>query len=372
MRWFPLVLLALIPACKEKVVVAATAKPPTVEVANPEVREVQLYVETSGRTRATERVEVRARVTGFLESMDYTVGQRSVKKGDVLFRIEKDRYVAAVNLAKAELMAAEAEEVRAKSDLDRFEKAAKTNAVSQVEVTRARADKMKADAAIMAAKAALRDAELDLEYCDVISPIDGIPSRNLVDAGNLVDGSERTHLTTVVAISPIYVYFDLPEKYVNEARRQQNEKGASPEEKGTYEVRLATPGDDGFPHKGVVDFADNEINPETGTLQARAVVPNENRALFSGVFVRVRIDVALLPDAILIEERAIGTDLAGKFVLVVGEDNVVERRSIVLGQREGVMRVVNEGLEAKDRYIVVGQLRARAGLPVTIREGESK
>jgi RND family efflux transporter MFP subunit len=197
----------------------------------------------------------------------------------------------------------------------------------------------------------------------VRAPIDGIPSRNLVDVGNLVDAMNKTHLTTVVAIAPIFVYFDVPEKYVNEARRNQHDREKDTANARKIVVRVATPGDEGYPHEGLVDWADNEVNQDTGTLQARAVFPNENKALYAGVFVRVQIVGKTEPDQVLIEERAIGTDLAGKFILVVVENDVVERRGIKLGQREGLLRVVNEGLTGDERYIVVGQLRARPGMP---------
>lgn len=372
MRFYLVALVFLLPACAKEVAKAPPRKPPSVTVATPEKRDIETFIETSGRTKATARVEVRARVTGFLEEMTYTVGQRAVKKGDVLFVIEKANYIATVDQAKAELQAAQAEELRAASDLERFEKAAKTNAVSQVEVTRARADKMKADAAILKAQANLTKAELDLFYCDVRSPIDGIPSRNLVDVGNLVDAFEKTQLTTVVAISPIFVYFDVPEKYVNEARRNQEERKKAANGSRKILVRVGTPGDDGHPHEGVVDWADNEVNQDTGTLQARAIFPNDTRLLYAGVFVRVQIMDKTETDQVLIEERAIGTDLAGKFVLVVGEGDVVERRGLTLGQREGMLRVVKKGMTGTERYIVVGQLRARPGLPVTVTPAAKK
>ena len=228
---------------------------------------------------------------------------------------------------------------------------------------------MKADALILAAEASLKDAELDLAYCEVRSPIDGIPGRNLVDVGNLVDAGQKTHLTTVVQISPIWVYFDVPERFVNEARRSA--QGKDQERTRPLEVAVATPGDEGFPHRGVLSWASNEVNPDTGTLRARAVFENPDKRLYSGVFVRVRIETDVVPDALVIEEKAIATDLAGKYVLVVGEDGVVERRGVTLGQREGAGRVVTDGLAATDRYIVSGMLRARPGLPVTVTKSDA-
>ena len=332
-------------------------------VATPVRKEIQPYDEVPGRTRATERVEIRARVTGFLEQMHYEVGAREVKAGDVLFTIEKTEYQAQRDQAFANLEAAKASLEKAESDLERFTEALKANAVSKVQVTQARAEKLKAEAEVLSAKSALQRAELNLSYCDVRSPIDGIPGRNLVDLGNLVGPQDVSVLTTVVKRSPIYVYFEVPEKYLNAILRLRARSGTEEgRPRDELEVRVATPGDEGFPHVGAVDWAANEVDPNTGTLEARALLPNENCTLFSGVFVRVRLIGKPIPDQILVEERAIATDLAGKYVLSLDEKNVVQRKYIEIGQLEGRMRVVKSGLEGDERYVAVGVLRARPGL----------
>ena len=361
MRWSLLALTCLLSACGEKEAAKAPPpKPPKVTIATPTRQDIVPHYQITGRTRATEIVEIRARVTGFLQEMRYEVGSKAVKKGDILFVIEKDDYISQRDQAKAELQSAEASAERAKSDYERFKKAAETNAVSQVQVTLAKAQMLSNDAKVIGAKAALRRAELNLSYCDVRSPIDGLPARNMVDIGNLVSPGDNALLTTVVKRKPIHVYFEIPEKYVNEAlkARAMRDQG---EDKSDTVVEVAVPGGE-FEHKGIIDYVDNTVDPSTGTLRARGVFDNEDGFLYSGIYVRVRIIGEPIPNQIMIEERAIGTDMGGKFVLVLDKENVVERRYVQLGQREGLQRVITKGLEGDERYVVVGVLRARPGM----------
>jgi len=365
MRRIARILVIFLPACGDRAIPKPPAvPPPQVTVATPVKRTITPYYEMPGRTVPVERVEIRARVTGFLERMLYEVGSDRVSAGDVLFVIEKDEYIAQRDQAKAAVAAAEASLEKAKSDLERFTEALKKNAVSEVQVTQARAEKLLAEASVQEAKAALQRAELNLSYCDVRTPIDGIPGRNLVDVGNLVGPNNTPVLTTVVEIKPIRVEFDVPENLLNEARRRRADEGKELRPGEDIEVRVATPGDDGFPHVGRVEWFANEVDPDTGTLAARAIFDNEEGRLYAGVFVRVRVVGKPQPDRILVEERAIGTDLAGKYVMVVDEKDVAQRRYIVPGQLEGTMRVVLEGLKGNERYITIGTLRARPGLPV--------
>ncbi|MHC4938778.1 MAG: efflux RND transporter periplasmic adaptor subunit [Planctomycetota bacterium] len=372
MRWSLLVLACLLSACaEEKQQQAPAPTPPKVTIATPIRQDIVPYFQVTGRTRATEIVEIRARVTGFLEEMKYDVGTRGVKKGDILFVIEKTNYIAARDQAKADLEAAKATKERADSDFERFSKAAKTKAVSEVQVTMAKAQKLKAAAQVIAAEAALKQAELDLSYCDVRSPIDGQPNRNQVDVGNLVGPNDQALLTTVVRRKPIHVYFEVPEKYVNEALEARAKREKDPDAPPT-KVQVALPGGD-YRHEGIIDWAENMVDPSTGTLRARAVFDNKDGLLYSGVYVRVRIIGESIPNQILVREKAIGTDMGGKYLMVLDEKNVVERRYVELGQREGTMRVIRRGLEGNERYITIGVLRARPGLPVTPVEekGES-
>jgi RND family efflux transporter MFP subunit len=223
------------------------------------------------------------------------------------------------------------------------------------------------EADVRAAQARVDTAKLDLGYTDVRSPIDGRVSRNYVDVGNLVGAGERTLLTTVVKMDELYCYFNVTERLVLEqlAKRAVGER-RDPIQK--FFIGLAH--EKGFPHEGRLDYIDNTVDTATGTITVRGIVPNDDELLFPGAFVRVRVPGGVKADAVLVDERAIGTDLGGKYVLVVGGDNIVEHRRVTLGQLDEGMRVIEEGLGPDERYIVTGLQRARPGLPVTPRTAE--
>jgi len=345
--------------------------PPEVTVGQPVKRPVERYAEFTGTTRAIEYAEIRARVSGALEQILFEPSSL-VSTGDVLFVIEPRTYRAAQDAAKAQLASAQAQLAKASSDLERIEEASQYRAVSESDVDQARAARDEAHAAVLTAQARLEGASIELEYTGVVTPISGQVGRNLVDAGNLVGAGEATLLTTVTRVQPIFVYFDAPESLVLallELRRTGELDEAAPPK-----VVVATAADEGFPHEGVVDFLDNTVNPATGTIELRAKLPNAESVLFPGLFVRVRLMAGTNEDALLVDERAIGTDLAGKYVLVVGDENLVELRHLTLGavQDDGTV-VVQEGLEGDETYIVNGLLRARPGFPVTPQtEAEAK
>ena len=346
--------------------------PPEVSVATPIRRDVTFYADFTGRTASVQRAEVRARVPGFLERMNFVPGD-FVKKGQLLFLIEPEPYQAQRDQAEASLKSAEANRDRAQSDLERLEEAIKTNAVSQQDVTRARAELAQADAAVLNSNALLAQAKIQLQYTEVRSPVAGKVDRNLVDLGNLVGQGEATLLTTVVQMNPLWVYFDLPETIVLQFLGDLRGMGVSSvrdieaeEVREAVKFFVGTQVEEGFPHEGYLDFLANTVNAATGTVEVRGVVPNDDLVLLPGVFVRVRVPGRVMPGSIVVAERAIGTDLGGKYVMVVGDENLVEQRYIELGPREddGYL-VVTSGLEDSERYIVNGLLRARPGFPVT-------
>ena len=237
-----------------------------------------------------------------------------------------------------------------------------------MDVDRARADRDMAVAAVSSARANLDEAELNYSYTDVVSPIDGVVSRHLVDAGNLVGQDGPTRLTRVNKLQPIYVYFNAPESlvlnYIEGRAKDVPQEVRNEEDHGKARVALAN--DTGFPHEGVLDFIDNEVNTETGTIELRARLENEDHQIFPGLFVRVKMTGRPIPDAVQVPEVAIGTDLGGKYVMVVGEDNIVDQRYVVLGepQPDGLIHI-KEGLEGTETIIVNGLVFARPGLPVT-------
>lgn len=356
-------LLALVPlACEQPE--PAPYQAPLVTIAQPVVRDVireQVFI---GETRPARTAEVRARVRGFLKSIEFEVGA-NVQAGDVLFTIEKDEFQARVDQAAASLAINEAEFNRSQADFERVETAAKSNAVSASEVGLRRAERDKAEANIAAARAALEEAQLNLSYTDVTSPISGRVSRNLVDVGNLVGSGTATLLTTVVELDPLHVYFEISERtftdFLREFSARPVDEGA---EKERHPVQIALEGDEGFPHEGWIDFIENTASASTGTIQMRAVVPNPDFRMYPGLFARVRVPQDVVRSAVLVSEKAISTDLGGKFVLTLDEQQNVVRRYLELGQQQGELRVVKSGLTARENYIVDGMIRARPGLPV--------
>ncbi len=360
-----------------------TRPPPEVTVAQPITRAVHPYVDFTGTTRAIESVEIRARVGGVLEQQLFEPSQ-IVEGGGVLFVIEQDVYQASRDEAVALLRSASADSALKESNLERVQIAIETNAVSRQDLDRAQAERDAAIAAVLGARARLSKSQLDYDYTMVRTPITGQVGRRRVDPGNLVGFGEQTLLTTVNKIQPIHVYFNAPEWVVLRIIRQveavrQSEsspqgEGAStrPESEQVARVLVGTAADeDRFPFEGYIDFIGNTVDPSTGTIELRAVFENADFGLFPGLFVRVRVMAVNESDALLVDERAIGTDLGGKYVYLVGDDAIVEQRYVQLGQPQpdGTIEIV-DGLEGVETYISNGLLRARPGMPVTPRTEE--
>ncbi|MCL7985591.1 MAG: efflux RND transporter periplasmic adaptor subunit [marine benthic group bacterium] len=350
---------------------------PEVTVSQPVVRPVRPFVDFTGTTRAIESVEIRARIGGVLREQRFQPSE-IVDENQVLFVIEPEQYQAARDEAAALLNSAIADSALKESNLERVQIAIETNAVSKQDLDRAQAERDAAVASVLGARARLSRAQLDFDYTRVRTPITGQVGRRLVDPGNLVGYGEQTLLTTVNRIQPIHVFFNAPEwvvlamlRAMEEAQVAEAVEGGSRtvqgQKKGVVEVLVGTAADaDSFPIEGYVDFVGNTVDPSTGTIEIRAEFDNEDLDLFPGLFVRVRVLGVEARDEVLVSERAIGTDLGGKYVYRVGEDNVVERVYVTVGQPQpdGTI-VVEEGIGVDDTYISNGLLRARPGLPVT-------
>ena len=337
--------------------------PPAVGVAPVELRAVADQIEVTGRIAAVESVEIRPRVSGFLEAPRFEAGA-IVEKGAVLFQIDPRWHKATLDQRDAELQSAEASLATAESESRRAAKLLETRAISAEEAEARAARLREARAALAAAKAARETAALDLEYTTVRSPVRGRIGRALVTEGNFVSGipAANTLLATVVSVDPLYVYADLGES--NYVRFEQLQKDhLAPGAKVTLEVGLA--GEAGFPRTATLESVDNQIDPGTGTMVLRALIDNKDGALVPGMFARLRVPLDASEQALLVDERAIGTDQNQKFVLALGAGNVAEYRKVVLGARLGSQRVIREGLKPEDRVIVTGLQRVRPGVPVT-------
>ena len=353
--------LTLLAACNGAPPPAVVA-PPKVTVAKPVERNVTEWDEYTGRLESIDSVEIRPRVSGYLEAVKFAEGAM-VKKGDLLFVIDPRPYAAILRRAEAELALAKARSELADSRFQRAVRLVSRNAISQEEADTRAAEARQAVASVAAAQAALEAARLDVEYTQVRAPVSGRVGRKLVTEGNLVNGgtgTQGTLLTTVVSLDPMYVYFEADErsylKYVRLA-----EEGKRPSSRDTRNpVQIAFADEQGFPHEGYMDFVDNHLDEQTGTIVARAVIANPDLLLSPGLFARVRLIGSGAYDAILIPDEAIATDQARKFVFVVDADNHARYRPIIVGPMIDGLRVVREGLSAGDRIIVNGIQRAKA------------
>jgi RND family efflux transporter MFP subunit len=342
---------------------------PKVTVSHPAVREVTDYFEFPGQTAAVGEVEVRAQVSGYLMKINFEDGQE-VKKGDVLFEIDPRPYDAALKKAKGDRKRLGALWDKADSDLKRASRLRPSGAISKEEYEQRESQLKVHEASIESAEAAVHEAELNLEFTRVASPIDGRVSRRLVTEGNLVQAgpSTSTVLTTVVTIDPIYVYFSVDEtallEYLGNDWRSSQGAVMSHIQALKIPVQMGLANEDGFPHTGTLDFVDNKLDRGTGTIRARGVFENAHRELIPGMYVRVRLPLGKPHPALLVPERAIGRDQKLKFLLTVNKSNVVEKRMVDVGVLRGDLRVVKSGLKEDDWVIVKGLQYARPSEPV--------
>ncbi|MBR1163646.1 efflux RND transporter periplasmic adaptor subunit [Bradyrhizobium elkanii] len=358
-----LVVLAII-GCDEAQ--SQGAAPPPVTVAQPVKRIVTDWDEFTGRFEAIEEVQVRARVGGFVNSVEFKDGA-IVKAGDLLYIIDPRPFEAVVLQAEGQLADARAKGELAKRDLERGLTLVQTSAVSEQVVDQRRQALQAARAAETQAEGTLKAAQLNVEFTHVLAPITGRVSRHLVTPGNLVQGSEggATLLTSIVSLDPIYIYFD-----VDEATYQRNSKlwfeGRRPSSRDTANpVQIVLTGETKPSHEGKMDFLDNRLDVSTATLRSRAIIPNHDLSILPGQFGRVRIIGSSPYDALLIPDTAVATDQSRKIVFVVKDDNMVEAKPVVLGPLDDGLRVIREGLKAEDHVIVDGLQRARVGAKVT-------
>lgn len=373
-RWALVSVALMLVGCTRQPPPIAELPPPEVSVAQPVRREVLDHVVFTGNVEAVHEVEIKARVSGFVTAVHFTDGQ-AVNDGDLLFTIDERPFEIARDSATAEVAKQEAILAEQKSEVVRKEKLLPKGAVTQEEYEIAVAKRDANAAMLAAAKAQLAQAELDLSFCRVTSPVTGRISRRFVDVGELVSGTEAsaTRLTAVASIDPVYVVFEADERSVILARQRAAAKMADTEEQTVewrnikelaipVDVQLVT--DEGFPRRGVLDFVDIAVLAGTGTVRCRAVLENPERLLMPGMFVRARLPFGDPRSALLVPERAIGTDQGNKFVYVVDDNNRVAIRPVSLGFLSEGLRVIDAGLSEADRVITSGLTRVRPGITV--------
>jgi multidrug efflux system membrane fusion protein len=364
----PLILLlaVVLSACSEKPPQQAAAAAPPVTVAPPVKRTVTDWDEFTGRFEAVEEVQVRARVGGFVTSVEFRDGAM-VKTGDLLYVIDSRPFEAVADQADGQLSDARAKAELAKRELERGLTLNQSQAVSDSIVDQRRQALQAARAAEMQAEGLLKAAQLNIEFTHVLAPLTGRVSRHLVSVGNLVQGDTgaSTLLTTIVSLDPIYIYFDMDEATYLKNNRLYFE-GKRPSSRETPNpVQVTLSGETKPSREGKMDFLDNRLDLSTGTLRSRAVVPNKDLSILPGQFGRVRLIGSAPYEALLLPDTAIATDQSRKIVFVVKDDNTVEAKPVVLGPLDEGLRVIREGLKAEDRVIVDGLQRARVGAKVS-------
>lgn len=308
-------------------------------------------------------VSVRARVSGYLEKINFEAGA-DVEAGDVLFVIQKREYEAKLASAKAEAQTMQVALDLAELEFKRQQNLVADNATAQTKVDQAKAARDGAAAALEGAKAALDQAELDLEYTEVKTPISGRVGKALVKLGNLVGEGEATHLTTVISYDPIYANFNISERALLAATRQRDEDGAERRDITTIKAYMRRALDRGYPFEGRLEYTDLAVDQSTGTFLIRGIFPNPEKQILPGLFVRVRIPLGTIDNAVLVPERAIGADQAGRFVMVVGDDGVIERRMVEKGEKHEDMVVITDGLSGNESVVIDGLQRSRPGAKV--------
>lgn len=342
-----------------------------VRVVSAEQREITQYVDLVGRTEAFESVEIKSRVSGFLQKIHFTDGQL-VKAGDLLFTIEPDEYEATLAQSMAQVDVANSRLEVAEKTFARSRELLSTQAISQEEFDENQAALSEARARVVAAKADADRVKLDVNYTQIISPIDGRVDRALLDAGNFVTGGlgGGTTLTTVIKDQPIKAIANVDENVrLRFMRRQRELAGANFEETDKLADKqipcyLQLQDESGFPREGRLDYAEIRIDQQTGTSQIRGVFANEDGLLKPGMFVRLRVPVSDAAPAVLVPDVAIATDQATKYVLVVDEKNEIQQRSVQIGQREGSERVVLSGIQPNERVVTAGLQLVRPGMQV--------
>jgi RND family efflux transporter MFP subunit len=353
--------LVLLAGCEQNTFVPPP--PPKVDVALPVQRAITRYFEATGNTAPIKSVDLVARVQGFLQSIDYQDGT-FVKEGTTLFTIEPETYKLKLEQAQAAEAGAQASLRQAEADFKRQSDLVARQAVSQATLDTSTSARDNAQANLQQAQVNTRIAEVNYGYTKVTAPFDGIVSAHLVSVGELVGAASPTQLATIVALDPIYVNFNVNERDVLRIRAEAARRGVTTAELRQLPVEVGLQTEEGFPHEGKLDYVAPTINQSTGTLPVRGIVPNPNRVLLPGFFVRVRVPIDKEQNALLVPDTSLGSDQGGRYVLVVSGENVVEQRKVETGPLEGELRVIESGLKPEDRVVTAGLLRAVPGQKV--------
>jgi RND family efflux transporter MFP subunit len=351
--------------------------PPAAEVTvtKPEAQKVTLYMHLTGQTTPVNQVDLVARVQGFLDKVGYKDGA-AVKKGDLLFQIDKEDYEIALQIAEAAVVQQDALLLQANADLTRTQDLVKTAAVSVASLDESRAKRDSTQAALSQAKGQVEQAKRNLEYTTILAPFDGVVSKRLVDPGAMVGSGSPTKLATIVQVDPIYVDFNMDEQQVLTIRERLREHNVTLKDLGPIPVDVGLQTEQGYPHTGTLNYVAPQIDVGTGTLAARAILDNKDGFLSPGLFVRVRIPKQKDVPSLLVPEVALGNNQQGRYLLIVNADNIVDQRQVVVGEEvDRGLRVITSGLKPDERIVVGGLMRALPGnkvVPLTAAQAAAQ
>jgi RND family efflux transporter MFP subunit len=364
----PLAIVLFQSSCKQAQPASGNAgpPPPTVTISAGEQRKIVDSEIATARLDAIESVEVRPRVSGHITEIHFSAGQL-VKQGDLLFVIDRRWYKADLDRTTADVAKAAASLENAERISRRADSLLKTRAVAQEEADARKSEADEAAAALKSAEAARDTAQLDYEQSEVRAPISGRIGRALLTEGNYVSGVSgyNTLLTTVVSVDPVYAYATLDESAYLRVMQVKAEQKLPLDAKGNLPIQMELTDEEGFPRTGYIESFDNRLNAETASITVRAIVPNSDGKLTPGLFARVRIPVSAQHQALVVSEKAIGTDQGQKFVYVVDESDVAQYRKVTLGTAVDGKRIIQDGVSSTDQVIVDGQARVRPGMKVT-------
>ena len=345
---------------------SATNQP--IPVVSPRTQSVSSYVDITGNAASVNAVKLIARVEGYLDQIHYEDGQ-FVKKGHLLFTIQQDQYKDQLQQAQAQVLAAQAALVYAKTELVRYSKLVKQDAATQTEVDTWTYKRAAAEAELLGAQAQVALAKLNLGYTEVRAPFDGIVGKHLIDPGNVVGSpGQQSALAEITQLDPIYVVANLSEQQVLQIRQNLGQHRLTFADLRKVPVDAALSDQTGFPLQGTLEYVAPALDPATGTLLVRGILSNPDRTLLPGFFVKMRLPMAKVDrNALLVPDRSLQEDQGGRYLLIVNKDDVVEQRYVQLGQLDGALRVITSGLKPDDRVVVGDLWRATPGTKVTPR-----
>jgi RND family efflux transporter MFP subunit len=346
--------------------VQASPQSTPIPVVLPKLQSVNNYAEITGNAAAINDVKLVARVEGYLDQLHYQDGA-FVKKGDLLFAVQQDPYKEQLQQAHAQVLTAQAALVYAKTELVRYSALVKQDAATQTEVDHWNFERASAAAQLLSAKAQVAIDELNLSYTEVRAPFDGIVGKHLVDPGNVVGGGgQQAALAEITQLDPIYVVANLSEQQVLNIRKNLNQQRLTLADLHKVPVDVGLSDEQGFPHRGTIEYVAPALDPQTGTLLVRGILANPDRVLLPGFFVRMRLPMGRVDrNALLVPDRALQTDQGGRYLLVLNNNDVVEQRYVQLGELIGALRVITSGLKPEDRVVVGDLWRATPGAKVT-------